>query len=136
MATNIFPTRSFIRFKAKSQLIADLSGHSVVAFINRPGDRSAEDGTAFSPIAPQNTDDEVSTDPVCVNFEALDESLLRDIASTLFHPSRHPELYESCESRSTAMEIESAIAAEIVNTYKHIKRKEYDPAIQELNSLL
>ncbi|MGF1496991.1 MAG: hypothetical protein ACFB8W_09240 [Elainellaceae cyanobacterium] len=132
MTTNIYPTRSFIRFKAKSQLIADLSGHSVVTFVDR-----ADNTTSLSAAAPQDAPSKGEvTDPVCVNFEALDEPLLRDIASTLFHPNRHPELYQPCQTRSLAMSIEAAIATEIVQTYKQIKRNEYNATVQGLNSLL
>lgn len=70
------------------------------------------------------------------NCPALDEALLRDLATTLFQSRQAQELYQQCSSRPEADEIENRFANELVATYQQIKQRQADPLIQRLQQLL
>jgi hypothetical protein len=147
MENHIYPTRSFIKFSARSQLISNLTGQVFTTYIQRQGLSATTD--LISPESPDSwseTSDaeqtgagnDASSDAMNPSHidEELDESLFRDITSTTFHPDQHPELYQPCESLERAAEIESQIAAEIVETYQRIRVQQNHPVVQTLNALL
>ncbi len=140
MVSPIYPIRSLIKFKAKSQLIANYIGQDVTIFVNRQGKdpisqpiRPAEPSQpagAGEPTAPRR-------DPEgCLLNEAFDEALFREITATSFHPNQHPELYQPCLSAHDAAEIEDQIATEIIQTYGQIQQSKKSELVQRLNSLL
>ena len=138
MVNPIYPTRSFIRFQAKSQLTADISGQQVMTFVSRENVDSSRMDLTLPDEPPKDTKAwthhrKNSPTPPAIG---LDEVLLKEISSLAFHPDQHPEIYQPCTSREQATTIEAAIAAEIVDTYKHIKANEVRPSIQALNALL
>lgn len=158
MVDPIYPTRSFIRFQAKSQLTADLSGQQIMTFIRRNAVDTAMDVTRPNPpqaLAPNASDiSTTSLEPKQANYQEthhqqanhqdtnvpssvrLDETLLQEVASLAFHPDQHPEIYQPCKSHQQAIVIEQAIATEIIETYKHIKANATKPHIQALNASL
>ncbi|MGJ3253007.1 MAG: hypothetical protein ACFE0J_18030 [Elainellaceae cyanobacterium] len=139
--SHIYPTRSFIKFAARSQLIANLTGQVFTTFVQRHGHETSKD--LISPEAPDDIEladteslsDESheSTHPM---EQTLDNELFRDITHSVFHPEQHPELYEPCDSVEMAADIENQIAAEIVETYQTIKFNQKRPMVQSLNALL
>lgn len=144
--SHIYPTRSFIKFAARSQLIANLTGQVFTTFIQRHGHETSND--LISPeAAPSDIPSDIeladtessidepheSTHPM---DQSLDNDLFRDITNSVFHPEQHPELYEPCDSVEMAADIENQIAAEIVETYQTIKFNQKSPMVQSLNALL
>lgn len=139
MVNPIYPTRSFIRFQAKSQLTADMIGQQVMTFINREANEHHIDAAMPSQShGPSVPDADVHKQLNAANIldEGLDERLLKEIATLTFHPDQHPEIYQPCDSREHATAIEQAIAAEIVATYKRIKENESRANVKALNALL
>ncbi|MEM7772114.1 MAG: hypothetical protein AAF327_16580 [Cyanobacteria bacterium P01_A01_bin.37] len=140
-----YPTRSFIRFQAKNQLIAELMKGQELTVVSRlrelgvapileskPDD---EDGSAKSlndskPLATSGLNTSATT-PFSV-----DEELFAEISSTAFHSEHHPELYQGTSSQQDVMAIERAIANEIVSAYQRILNNRTDKDIQNLNALL
>ncbi len=70
------------------------------------------------------------------NCPALDEDLLRDLATTLFRSQQGQELYQPYSSRHEADAIENRFANKLVATYQQIKQRQADPLIQRLQQLL
>ncbi|MEM9216884.1 MAG: hypothetical protein AAGD25_21355 [Cyanobacteria bacterium P01_F01_bin.150] len=155
MANPIYPTRSFIRFQAKRQLTADMSGQQVMTFVSQDSSGSQMDVTLpnppeeLQPLEIQPTLESYQDNPQKAHYAAvnhqetkdsfpngLDESLFKEIADLTFHPDQHPEIYQPCQSIDAANAIEQAIAIEIVDTYKRIKVNATKPSIQSLNALL
>lgn len=139
----IYPTRSFIRFQAKNQIIADLAGEEITSFVQRPG-ASQEEGTVTpnpdwlnhssgdAPDCPPQS----SASNTAAMLLPFDEALFSELAKTVFHPDRHPELYQPCDSQADAMAIENQVIAELVETYERIARNQTDERVQRLNALL
>ena len=138
MVNPIYPTRSFIRFQAKSQLTADMSGQQVMTFVSREDVDSRMDLALpdASQKAPTNSELKCGQGNDSPAEIGVDEVLLKEISSLAFHPDQHPEIYQPCTSREQAAAIEKSIVAEIVDTYKRIKSNEARPSIQALNALL
>jgi hypothetical protein len=140
--SHIYPTRSFIKFAARSQLIANLTGQVFTTFVQRYGHETSKDLISPEPpladaeladAEPLSDEPRESTHPM---EQALDNELFRDITNSVFHPEQHPELYEPCDSVEMAADIENEIAAEIVETYQTIKFNQKSPMVQSLNALL
>ncbi len=152
MENHIYPTRSFIKFSARSQLMSNLTGQVFKTYIQRHGQSvttdliSPELPVSFSELSDDRTDSDLDdiysgshhgTDWEANQMdEELDEALFRDITSIVFHPDQHPELYQPCASVESAAEIETQIAAEIVETYQRIQLNQQQPIVQTLNALL
>ena len=139
-----YPTRSFIRFQAKSQLIAALMEGQISTVVNPIGPSSIAstcdlDGQANDGSSPNQGNsehhDKKRVGSVSNKF-LLDETLFAEIAATTFHQEQHPELYQPHPSRHDVTHIEQAIATEIVFTYKRIFNNRADQRIQNLNALL
>lgn len=133
MTSDIYPMRSFIKFRAKSQLVADLTGQALISYVNRSGE-SGSQGLVSPDQHPEvefNAPQE-SAQP----DEPLDDGLLREIIKNVFHPDRHPELYQPCRSEVEASVVEEQITAEIISAYKQIKLSQQSEIVQHLNSLL
>lgn len=133
MASNTYPTRAFIKFAARNQLIADLTGQEIITFVNRNG--SSDSSNIISPSESSGIGSHTCTE-ACETCEQLDEELFHDIATTLFNPKRNPDLYQASVSRHMATVIETRIADEIVETYKAIKTSQRDLLVLRLNALL
>lgn len=156
----IYPTRSFIRFQSKSQLVADLTGQQVMTFVNRSGETSYPE--MLRPSANSELESQPLSRPAKSNLNEpesegaaneslmseplmseplmgeplIDEALLEEITATVFRPDQHPELYQPCNSRQEATQIEHEVAAEIIAIYKRILQNQRDAMIQRLNALL
>lgn len=123
-----YPSRAFIRFMAQNQLKADLTGLSFTATVQRA------DGDAYvQSVEPSNPTESFSEAP---EDAELDEVLFEEIARTLFNSKRYPELYESCGTQKAAKALEAKVAAELVQSYLQIKRKQRCPIVERLNALL
>jgi hypothetical protein len=66
----------------------------------------------------------------------LNESLLQELAMTLFQSKRYHAKAQSCRSKPAAAAVEDEVAAELAASYKRIQQQQQDPLIQQLNSLL
>lgn len=141
-----YPTRSFIRFQAKSQLIAALMEGQISTVVNPIGPSSLV-STCDCDLGDQANGDSDSKHENSEHYDEnrvgspsnkflLDETLFAEIAATTFHQEQHPELYQSHSSRQDVTHIEEAIATEIVSTYKRILTNRADQRIQNLNALL
>ncbi|WP_017299041.1 hypothetical protein [Nodosilinea nodulosa] len=131
MSNQFYPTRSFIRFTAKSQLTADLAGHAVPVYIDRGG---AIDSTLeFQPA-------DSGTGAYCDVFEAsgdcLDEMLLQRIVQAMFNPSQHPELYRPYPTAAAAAAVEAELAQTIVDVYKQACLEQRQSLVEQFNALL
>lgn len=131
--TPIYPTRSLIKFIAKSQLAADLAGREVLTFIHRQGETQPSQA-----VQPQTRHDLHSTAyaETAQTSEQLDEELFQAIVTSRFHPSQNPDLYDPCASRNRAAAIEARVAAEIVQHYKQFKQRQRGALVDRLNRLL
>lgn len=123
-----YPSRAFIRFTAQNQLRADLTGQTFTITVQRAGESSY-----MQQVAPSNSVDLLSEDSEAV---LLDEDLFEEVAKTLFHADRYPELYQSCGTPKAAKAVEAKVAAELVATYLQIKLKQQCPIVKRLNALL
>lgn len=65
----------------------------------------------------------------------LDETLVDEIAETVFQSDRYPSLHQ-VHRPGVKQAIESQVAAEVVIHYKRIKLQQFDPLVQQLNALL
>ena len=72
-------------------------------------------------------------DPVA---PAIDENLLTEVIQTLFQVCRNPKLYQDCGNPKEARAVEGEVAAEIIATYRQIKRNQASPIVQRLNQQL
>lgn len=131
MSNPVYPTRSFIRFTAKSQLTADLAGRAVPAFVNRNG--AIDQAVEFQPA-------EDGVGAYCDVFEAsgdcLDEALLQRIAQNLFDPDRHPEVYRPYTTAAAAAAVEADLAQAIVDAYKQASLEQRQSVVAQFNALL
>lgn len=140
--TFFYPTRAFIRFQAKKQLITELysSNPSTSAFrfgeSNMTAIIDAQSDGSSDRIPAERQPHDPQVDERFQPDSFIDDELLAEIASTAFHPEQHPELYQPHASKEMVTDMEGAIAAEIVDTYKHILKNRSDQFIQGLNSLL
>ena len=135
-----YPSRTFVRFTARNQLMADASGQPITMSVNRfggntylqqaiPGEEFlSTDSGSFSGSSP-GADNEALT-------YGIDEVLFAEIVKTTFNPSSYPELYQSCGTRKAAADIEARVADEIVTAYRSIKQKQNCPIVQSWNSRL
>lgn len=160
---NLYPSRAFIRFTAHNQLLADLTGETVTASVQRWGGQTyiqtAQPGKALPSLSNQSdagagqltlgmalrtspNPDSVSqhtapsldqADPVAPE---IDEELLTEVIQTLFQVCRNPKLYQDCGSPKEARAVEGEVAEEIIATYRKIKRNQTSPIIQRLNQQL
>lgn len=129
MESNIYPIRSFIRFQAKQQLLAETQAQTDVALSHESlsHEPSSVQRVASVGEAPK---------PAYFDITAVDNDLLKEIAATLFNSDRHPELYQPCKDIIEATAIEDAIAFDIVATYRQIKQNQKRTEVQALNKLL
>jgi len=150
----IYPARSFIRFQAKNQIIADLTGEEITSFVHRPGAVQEQGTTTPNPdwrnsgridIWSENPADssraqdqrsQMDQGSTAAPSLSFDEALFGELTKTAFHPDRHPELYQPCDSQVEARAIESQVVAELVKTYEQIVRNQADEQVQRLNALL
>lgn len=123
-----YPSRAFIRFTAQNQLKADLTGQSFTASVQRLGGESYA-----QQITPSSTAESIGE---AFEDAALDEVLFEEIVSTTFNKNRYPELYQSCGTQRAAKAVEARVAADLIDTYLQIKRKQKCPIVKRLNALL
>jgi hypothetical protein len=113
---------------------------------NATGDPSLRIGVSVTPTRDNTGADTFSADAAELNSPAptatsgvdtaIDTALFDEIVQTLFNPTCHPELYQSCGTIAAAAELETQLAAEIVATYRQIKQQQDCPTVQSLNKLL
>ncbi|MEO1593441.1 MAG: hypothetical protein AAFU71_19425 [Cyanobacteria bacterium J06632_22] len=129
MAVPHYPIRAFIKFSVTAQLTADLTGHSLATFVDRPGERPDR-----GQLAPAQEDR--YSPLVAAASTSLDLELLRDLLQTALQSDHHPELYEAYPTQAEARAVEQAVIVAIVETYKTIKLNQLQPQVQNLNALL
>lgn len=131
MSNQFYPTRSFIRFAAKSQLTADLAGHAVPVYVDRAG--AIDSSLEFQPA-------DGGSGAYCDVFEAsgdcLDEILLQRITQATFDPDQHPELYRPYPTAAAAATVETELAQSIVETYKQASLEQRQALVEQFNALL
>lgn len=133
MDSNIYPTRSFIRFSAKSQLAADLSGRLMPVYIERNG---IEQSDMVQPAASNGNDAGAYCEVFQAESESLDEALFRRIVQEAFAPDRHPELYRTYPSEAAAAAVEAQMANNIVQAYKQVCLQQRQAVVESFNALL
>lgn len=69
-------------------------------------------------------------------IESIDDSLLKELASTLFQTKRYQPLIAGCDSELELVSLENGLIAELVATYLTLWQQRSQPMIQHLNSLL
>ena len=148
MEKHIYPIRSFIRFQAKQQLIAEAHSASTAALPPYPNVAAPQppESELNTPDPPDRGNKNAAVDskhssskqPGLPWFDtaSIDNDLLKEIATTLFNSDQYPELYRPCKDIIEATAIEDAIALEIVLTYQRIKQNEQLVNVQALNKLL
>ena len=158
---NRFPSRMFVRFIARKQLVADATGLTTTLKAQRRGkglfyqqfvperavpgvmasdeiaNQTLEAGQARNGRSPAAPDPEsapqwVPSDPT----ELLDEALLAEICQTTLAPQHWPALYQACATTAAATELELEAAADIVTTYRHLKANQSTAIVQQLNRWL
>lgn len=130
---SIYPIRSFIRFKAKKQLLADRFGSSGStlttwqAGVMRVSEESCSANECSADLSIELGDWEA--------IAPFDEDLFQVVATVVLHPCRNPDVYEASASAEHARLIEERVSDEIVTTYH---RMEQVPAstVDQLNQLL
>jgi hypothetical protein len=161
---NRYPSRTFIRFTAHNQLLADLTGETVTASVQRWGGQTylqtAQPGKALPSLSNQSGAEtgqltlemalHRSTDPTPLSQStapslsqanpaapaAIDESLFTEVTQTLFQVCRSPKLYQDCGSPEEARTVEGEVATEIIATYRKIKQNQASSIVQRLNQQL
>ncbi|MBF2079489.1 MAG: hypothetical protein IGR76_13485 [Synechococcales cyanobacterium T60_A2020_003] len=124
----IYPLRSYIRFSAKSQLLAEQLGTAV-----------AQHFTSTSDVDPFGTPPTSVSEPSDYSQNSLprfDDELFSVVAATVLHPCRHPEVYEPCASAAEASAIEDRVSAEIVAAYQNVQSPFKAEIVERLNQLL
>ncbi|PSN16367.1 hypothetical protein C7293_02865 [filamentous cyanobacterium CCT1] len=131
MSHQVYPTRSFIRFMAKSQLTADLAGHAVPAYVSRSG--AIDETLDFQPA-------EDGSGAYCDVFRAsgdcLDEALLQRITAAMLDPEQSPKLFRPYASEAEAAKVEAAAAEAIVAAYKQACLEQRQQLVDQFNQLL
>jgi vacuolar-type H+-ATPase subunit C/Vma6 len=65
-----------------------------------------------------------------------DETLLKELAETLFQSNRYRTLYEQCQSQQDGSDLERVLIDELVETYQQISNRQQASIVQQLNALL
>lgn len=131
---SFYPVRSFIRFKAKQQLLADRfgsSGSTITTWqagaTRVSSDRSSEEECAINPNA--GLEDWEAIAP-------LDEALFQVVVTAVLHPCRNPDVYQTCASIEQSNAIEDRVSAEIVTTYRRMEQTPSATLVEQLNRML
>jgi hypothetical protein len=115
-----YASKSFIRFAARNQLQADLTGCPVTVVIQRSGrDRLSQEFIPDTAIEEGDQPKGIELQSNSQPEQVIDERLFKEITQTTF--SCHPELYESCGTQSAAKELEDRITIELLAKYKQVK---------------
>jgi hypothetical protein len=69
-------------------------------------------------------------------FEAVDDTLLKELAATLLHSNYYQMLYQQCQSKQEAKSADTKLVSELVETYQQISKRQSDPRVLRLNALL
>ena len=70
------------------------------------------------------------------SIESIDDSLLKELAATLFQTKRYQPLIAGCDLKQELVSLENALIAELAATYLTLWQQRSQPIIQHLNSLL
>ena len=65
-----------------------------------------------------------------------DDTLLKQLATALFHSSYYQTLYQHCDSPQAISQADAILIAELVHTYHQIAERKLSPVVQRLNALL
>jgi hypothetical protein len=68
--------------------------------------------------------------------EPFDDTLLKDLATSLFQSNRYRGFFETYHSKQEVNEIEDQMAQELAAIYQNILKRHQDPLVQSLNALL
>lgn len=158
-----YPSRIFIRFTARNQLLADAIGEAVIACVQRGGGQTyiqtalpgealpslsrpsgpgadrlnlgmtIHGSTGQAPLPQGAAPSPREAEPEGL---AIDESLFADITQTLFQVSCSPRLYQDCGSPEAARGVEQEVATAIIAAYRQIKQNQTSPLVQSLNQRL
>ncbi len=129
MLRGLYPTRSLIRFKAKSQLMAELTGESLTTRIHRNGMSTLET------VEPSTAESAAYCEQLKAD-EPLNEELFKTIADQVFQPDLHPELYWTYPSQASVDAVETRLVAEIVAAYQTACLEQRRQVVNRLNVLL
>jgi vacuolar-type H+-ATPase subunit C/Vma6 len=72
----------------------------------------------------------------CCEWSEPDETLLKELAETLFQSSRYRTLYAQCQSQQDGSDLERVLINELVETYQEISNRQQASIVQRLNALL
>lgn len=129
MLRGLYPTRSLIRFKAKSQLMAELTGESFTTRIHRNGTSTLET------VEPSTMESAAYCEQLKAD-EPLDEELFNVITNQIFQPDVHPELYWTYPLQTAVDAVERRLVAEIVAAYQAACLEQRHQLVNRLNALL
>lgn len=129
MLRGLYPTRSLIRFKAKSQLMAELTGESFTTRIHRNG------ASTLETVEPTTAESAAYCDQLKAD-EPLDEELFKAVTDQVFQPDVHPELYWTYPSQASVDAVERRLVAEIVAAYQSDRLEQRQQLVNRLNALL
>lgn len=68
--------------------------------------------------------------------EPIVETLLEELAATLFQSNRYQALYQQCRSKLEANEVGDRLARELAESYRQIMQRRNDRVVQGFNALL
>jgi hypothetical protein len=68
--------------------------------------------------------------------ESSIDSLLKELATSLFRSRQYQVFFEKAYSKQEAKVVEDRLAEELANTYRNILKRHQDPVVQSLNALL
>lgn len=161
-----YPSRTFIRFLAHQQLLADASGQPIQVAMQRldrppylqtltPGSDVATSKTSSQDMSmglglrmtlsanPTGKDQGQGDRPTGQisarqgkNKSPIDENLFEEVVKTAFNSDRNLEIYQSCGTVTGAEAVELGVIREIVSTYRQIQQNRTSPTVQNLNKLL
>lgn len=114
----------------------EMDGTRMGVLLNGRSDRPNPEAENSDSSAFDESDAPSSRIEPSTNAEHIDEELFKAIVDTTFTSSRHPELFQPCETVEAATEVETRLIAEIISAYRRIKAQQENPTIQRLNKLL
>jgi hypothetical protein len=64
------------------------------------------------------------------------DTLLSELATTLFQSDRYQQMYQQCRSKQEAQMVGDRLVNELAQTFQAIVERQQDPVVQHLNTLL
>ena len=66
----------------------------------------------------------------------FDDTLLKELSTSLFQSNQYQIFFEQCHSKQEAKAVEDRLAQALADTYRRILERQQDPVVQSLNALL